>query len=123
MSEKDFSAEDLLNEIDEEAELEENNIEDDEVVEEGNVTPEATVSLEDYRLLEEKYNLVLQRNAELERDKNVSDATPVGMTHIVKKGDNVRALAKKYGTTVTKIARLNDGNVRYLVPGKELRIK
>lgn len=69
-------------------------------------------------------------SAELEAAQKQPDASPAGsapIRHVVKKGDTLYSLAKKYGTTVDKIVADNIGRypkmtARYIVTGWELTI-
>ena len=49
--------------------------------------------------------------------------TDVPDTHIVRRGDNLWAIAKKYGTTVNQIQALNGLSTTNLSVGQELKIK
>ncbi len=53
----------------------------------------------------------------------VSGASGGGTTHVVKRGDTLGAIAKRYGTTVARIKSLNGMKSDRLAVGKRLRVR
>ena len=63
---------------------------------------------------------ILKKKAEKEAKKTEEKAATY---YIVKKGDNLSKIAKKFGTTVNKIAKDNNiKNVNLIYPGQKLKI-
>ncbi|MDE5749473.1 MAG: LysM peptidoglycan-binding domain-containing protein, partial [Duncaniella sp.] len=52
-----------------------------------------------------------------------SDATPERLTHIVKQGDTLREIARRYGVSATDIKRLNNLRSGHIEPGQALVIE
>jgi LysM repeat protein len=54
---------------------------------------------------------------------SASSAKPTARTHVIRRGDTLDAIARRYGVTVRGLQQANPGlSARRLIPGRSIRI-
>lgn len=71
---------------------------------------------------EDPGSATLAESAESERREDLSDSTEPRF-HLVKEGETVFSIARKYNITLTELQRLNNLNFDQVSPGQRLRIR
>lgn len=89
-----------------------------------------SISLKQIRVATTPYAKAAVKNAQVKKVSNAGQKQPTAkkdtnaVYHVIKKGDTFWALAKKYGTTVTALRKLNpNADERKLQIGSKVRVK